>query len=103
MSLLSAFRRHVDKSKDKYRTIRELVESRGFDLEVHQVTTIDGYVLELHRIRNPFRNETSNPRPVLLQHGMASNSSHWLIADSESRLSKTGTLSKSPGQVRSVF
>ncbi|KAI1306442.1 Lipase member M [Halotydeus destructor] len=63
---------------DVKRTVRELVESRGFKLENHHVTTDDGYILTLHRLVNPHHNH-NNVRPLLLQHGFGSCSVHWMV------------------------
>ncbi|XP_046650053.1 gastric triacylglycerol lipase-like isoform X1 [Daphnia pulicaria] len=50
----------------------EIIRSRGYVCTVYQVTTADGYILELHRIG------FSNGRPVLLQHGLLSTDVDWI-------------------------
>ncbi|XP_063549205.1 lipase 3-like [Cydia strobilella] len=54
------------------------IKSQGYPAELHQVTTIDGYVLSLHRI--PYgRGGSPGPRPVVfVMHGLLSASSHFL-------------------------
>ena len=52
----------------------ELLRRRGYAAECHEVTTSDGYVLELHRIPNAGR------RPVLLQNGVFQTSATWMVA-----------------------
>lgn len=42
-------------------------------MEVHNVTTDDGYILELHRIPAPGK------QPVLLMHGIFDSSSAWVL------------------------
>lgn len=80
---------------DLYRDVPELISSRGFVCERHEVTTTDGYVLTLHRIVNPvLKSLESSPKknktisvvrshlldkPVILQHGLLSSSSDFII------------------------
>lgn len=33
--------------------VPELIKSRGFDAEIHTVRTVDGYYLDIHRIKLP--------------------------------------------------
>jgi len=68
-------------------TAPEIIQHRGYPVEIHRVTTADHYVLELHRIphgRLPYA-KTSG-RPVLLQHGVFSSSASWLINPTNSAL-----------------
>ena len=57
--------------------VPHLVNSRGFKLEVHYVTTPDGYILALHRLVNPLVRKVG--RPVMLQHGLVCTSREFLI------------------------
>ncbi|KAI1278114.1 Lipase member M [Halotydeus destructor] len=76
--VLSLFRTDVD--PDACRTTPELIESRGFKSESHKVTTEDGYILTMHRIVNPFiEKQGLEAYPILLQHGIAAHSGHWLL------------------------
>lgn len=69
-----------DADPDCNRTVPEIIESRGFRSETHKVSTADGYILTLHRIINPFVvRKQLETYPVLLQHGIAAHSGHWLI------------------------
>lgn len=63
---------------DENRSTVELIESRGFNSEVHTVTTKDNYMLIVHRIVNPLCQDQRKP-PVLLQHGILSSSADWVI------------------------
>lgn len=65
------------KDPDEERDSVQLIRSRGFDAEVYYVTTHDGYILCLHRIINPLVNATG--KPVILQHGLISSSSQFII------------------------
>lgn len=63
---------------DQFLDPMQLIESRGYVAESHEVTTLDGYILTLFRIVNPLI--TSGERkPVLLQHGLLSSSIDFLI------------------------
>lgn len=65
---------------DAQRTVPEIIESRGFKSETHKVLTKDGYILILHRIINPFVVKKGiDTEPILLGHGLAAHSGHWLI------------------------
>ncbi|CAI4231548.1 unnamed protein product [Auanema sp. JU1783] len=62
--------------------VPEIVNHWGYPVEIHDVVTEDGYILQLHRI--PYgkndTNQTSNNRPVVfLQHGLLCTSSIWLL------------------------
>lgn len=73
--------------EDCHRTIPEIIESRGFKCEVHTVTTNDGFVITLHRIINPLAKRLDiASSPVLLAHGLFSQSTHWLVASDDGHL-----------------
>ncbi|XP_066998921.2 lipase 3 [Anabrus simplex] len=68
-------------------TTPELIAKYGYPVESHMVTTEDGYILTLQRI--PYgRNSTSrtNRPPVLIQHGLLSQSSDWVVMGPEKAL-----------------
>ena len=58
-----------------------MIEHRGYRAEVHEVTTIDQYILSIHRILPPkTRPQTDNTKKaVYLQHGMVSNDHIWIM------------------------
>lgn len=64
----------------------QLIRSRGFDVEQHQVTTADGYILTVFRIVNRYLqngslpNGRTRPRPLILWHGIAVSSESWLFS-----------------------
>ena len=62
---------------DQFADVRTLVQSRGFLFEEHFVTTPDGYILAVHRIRHPHLQRYR--RPVILQHGVLCTSREFLI------------------------
>lgn len=63
---------------DATRTIEEIIISRGFKVEVHEVTTKDGYILTLHRIVNPALKTTGYP--VLCMHGFGGAAENFITA-----------------------
>lgn len=51
-------------------------------MEVHHVTTMDNYILELHRIGRP------NATAVLLAHGLLDSSATWVLMGPQKGLGK---------------
>lgn len=67
-------------------TTTEIIEGMGYPAEVHQVTTADGYVIELHRIP-PTASDAKESRPsVLLQHGILGSSADWVLNTADEAL-----------------
>ncbi|KAH8381039.1 hypothetical protein KR200_009727 [Drosophila serrata] len=66
----------------------ERIRSHGYPTETHEVVTEDGYVLTLFRIphSHKLRNEDKVRPPVLLQHGLFSNSDCWLSSGPDNSL-----------------
>jgi len=58
-------------------TAPEIIVKRGYPVEIHSVTTKDGYILELHRI--PPQNRENASKIVFLQHGLLDSSAAWII------------------------
>jgi lysosomal acid lipase/cholesteryl ester hydrolase len=57
--------------------ITNLIGNAGYQGEVHEVLTEDGYILKLHRINAKIANDR---KPVLLCHGILTNSVDFLIS-----------------------
>jgi len=57
-----------------------LIAKRGYPAETHKVVTEDGYILSIHRIPHGKGGQTGPRVPVLLQHGLMSNSADWVIS-----------------------
>lgn len=55
------------------------ITKRGYPAETHTVQTEDGYILELHRIPYGLSGPSENRPPVLLQHGLESQSGDWIV------------------------
>ena len=65
--------------EDENRTIEEIITSKGFKCEKHEVKTEDGYNLILFRIPGGKNCENgSQLPPVLLQHGIFDSSDGWV-------------------------
>ncbi|KAG5545657.1 hypothetical protein RHGRI_017965 [Rhododendron griersonianum] len=56
-----------------------MVEPQGYSCEKHTVTTTDGYILSLQRIPAGRSGVTADKPPVLLQHGVFSDATTWLV------------------------
>jgi len=77
-------------------TTPEIVAHRGYPVQVHFVTTEDGYILEVHRIPygrqgrgngNGKQKRKHKARPVVfLQHGLLCSSSDWIINPTDKAL-----------------
>ncbi|XP_028170213.1 lipase 3-like [Ostrinia nubilalis] len=61
--------------------VPELVRKYRYPLEVHSLTTEDGYILEMHRIpHGRDRNNVPGSRPIVfLMHGLLSSSADWVL------------------------
>lgn len=65
-----------------------LITKYGYPVEVHSVTTEDGYILAMHRI--PYgKSGPSRNRPIAyIQHGFISNSADPILTGPENALGK---------------
>ena len=76
-----SFQNH-NSDPDEYVSVVDLIKSKGFLAETHEVETIDGYILEVHRIiskETKNGKEGTNKPAVYLQHGLLDASSTWVI------------------------
>ncbi|XP_015376411.1 PREDICTED: lipase 3-like isoform X1 [Diuraphis noxia] len=65
----------------------EIIRNNGYDVEVHNVITADGYILELHRIpRSKSGQEPTRNHPVFIHHGILGTSADWVLAGAEMSL-----------------
>lgn len=74
----------------------------GYPGEHHSVVTADGYILGLYRI--PYGKkcpEQPNKPPVLVMHGLLSNSIDWIISGVDSGLGEHTILF--PGKIQLVM
>lgn len=61
---------------DVGKSMIEIVESRGYAIESHYVTTTDGYILTMFHL--VMQQTTEQLPPVLLQHGLLDSSYTWV-------------------------
>ncbi|XP_054743363.1 lipase 1 [Anastrepha obliqua] len=59
--------------EDSNLTVDKLIAKYGYPAEVHHVTTEDGYILTMHRIRR------QGAQPFFLQHGLVDSSAGYVI------------------------
>lgn len=65
---------------DEYRDIYQIIESRGYNYEIHEVLTDDDYILTLQRIVNPlFDQGNLKKTPVIMMHGFCLSAIDFLI------------------------
>jgi lysosomal acid lipase/cholesteryl ester hydrolase len=64
---------------DRFHSIETIITENGFEFEQHEVTTLDGYILTLHRI-------PGNGSPILLQHGIEDSTMEWIINSEDKAL-----------------
>ncbi|KAH8379890.1 hypothetical protein KR009_007824 [Drosophila setifemur] len=64
------------------------IRSHGYPAETHELVTEDGYVLTLFRIpySHKLKNQNEKRSPVLLMHGLFSNSDCWLCSGPDNSL-----------------
>ncbi|KAH8410630.1 hypothetical protein KR009_007733 [Drosophila setifemur] len=58
---------------DSTLSVDKLIAKYGYEAEVHHVTTEDGYILTMHRIRK------QGAQPFLLQHGLVDSSAGFVV------------------------
>ncbi|XP_039502019.1 lipase 1 [Drosophila santomea] len=59
--------------QDSTLSVDKLIAKYGYEAEVHHVTTEDGYILTMHRIRK------QGAPPFLLQHGLVDSSAGFVV------------------------
>ncbi|XP_059352014.1 lipase lipl-1-like [Daphnia carinata] len=77
-ALFKSWRKKADRlptNEERSYTPPQGIKNRGYPVEIHQVTTDDGYILELHRI--PPNSSTTPKKVVFLQHGVLQTSGVW--------------------------
>uniref|UniRef100_A0A8D8WS60 Lipase 3 n=1 Tax=Cacopsylla melanoneura TaxID=428564 RepID=A0A8D8WS60_9HEMI len=61
----------------------EIIRRNGYPVEIHSVTTDDGYILEMHRIpggKGINRKADPKKKPVFVLHGLLTTSADWVLA-----------------------
>ncbi|EZA48594.1 hypothetical protein DMN91_011689 [Ooceraea biroi] len=76
--------------EDAKLTTLEIVKKYGYNGELHTVVTVDGYILELHRITGRIQAATNSSdvqKPVaFLMHGLLCSSAAWVLTGPEKSL-----------------
>ncbi|XP_023943659.2 lipase 1-like [Bicyclus anynana] len=78
-------KRHLGYHEDSYLNFTEIATKYGFDCEEHAITTEDGYILTVFRIRRRDCARYKRP-PVILMHGLLQSADSWLDAGPKSGL-----------------
>nr|QJE50404.1 lipase 3 [Diaphanosoma celebensis] len=76
-------------SPEAYMTSPEIIRYRGYPVEIHQIVTEDGYILEVHRIPyglSAASRTNRTKRSVFLQHGLFDSDADWIINPSDKAL-----------------
>ncbi|CAD6196062.1 unnamed protein product [Caenorhabditis auriculariae] len=80
--LLTAAVGAVDHDPEMHETTPQIIMRWGYPAMIYDVTTEDGYILELHRIPYGKTNVTwpNGKKPVIfMQHGLECSSSNWIV------------------------
>lgn len=64
--------------------VPEIVRRHGYPIEVHNVTTDDGYILTVFRIPYGRHGNTTSRKPIFLQHGITLNGGAFVIMGEKS-------------------
>ncbi|KJE94109.1 lysosomal acid lipase/cholesteryl ester hydrolase [Capsaspora owczarzaki ATCC 30864] len=84
LSLVAAVALAAD--PDEHRPCPELITSKGYPLETHNVTTADGYILTCFRIPASRTGAKPTRGPVILAHGVMDSSNTWVMNNAEESL-----------------
>jgi pimeloyl-ACP methyl ester carboxylesterase len=76
LSVTSAPSERAKSDPDQGLNTTELIKSKGYPVEDHDVHTLDGYILDVQRIPS---SQPGPKRTVFLQHGLADSSSTWAV------------------------
>ncbi|KAE8881712.1 hypothetical protein PF003_g34375 [Phytophthora fragariae] len=76
----------VDVDSDAGLNTAQIIQARGYEVELHKITTADRYVLTMHRIPKSYDETqsgsaaaTNKPVVILLQHGLLDSSYTWVL------------------------
>lgn len=66
-----------------------MIKKNGYNVEIHNVVTEDGYVLELHRIPKSKKGHLpTRNHPVFFHHAFLSSSAEWVYGGANASLCK---------------
>lgn len=71
----------ANEDADACRNVSEMIRSRGFEAEEHDITTKDGYIITIQRVINPLvaKEYRARKRPVILQPGVSITGADYII------------------------
>lgn len=58
----------------------QIIRKHGYPVEIHQISTEDGYITEAYRIPHGKRSPKPGAEPVLLLHGQCGSSENFIIS-----------------------
>ena len=73
-------------SDDQFKTFQQIANENGFRVEVYQVVTYDGYILQVYRIPGKLTetDRSDAPKPaILLQHALVMDMMVWIMNEPE--------------------
>nr|XP_056705583.1 lysosomal acid lipase/cholesteryl ester hydrolase-like [Euleptes europaea] len=71
--------RNRDENPEVHMNVSEVICYQGYPSEDYEILTEDGYYLTIYRIPFGKKNQTRDPKPVvLLQHGLFTEASSWI-------------------------
>ncbi|KAL3273106.1 hypothetical protein HHI36_014560 [Cryptolaemus montrouzieri] len=56
-----------------------MIQSYGYPVEFHEITTEDGYILNMHRIPHGRVGSQVNEKPILLMHGLFGQGENYVV------------------------
>ena len=59
--------------------LENLIRNSSYSLDIHKITTSDGYILTAWRIQSKRTPKQMSPHPVLLVHGLLDCSFSWFV------------------------
>ncbi|ENN79470.1 hypothetical protein YQE_04114, partial [Dendroctonus ponderosae] len=65
-------------------TAIDIIKEAGYPVEIHTVTTEDGYILNMHRIPHNGKETSASKGPILLVHGLLLSSADWVVTREKS-------------------
>lgn len=88
MELLIA-KRLIGKDKTKFfDDVDALIETAGYQSEVHVVETEDGFLLKVHRILPKQKSEPAKLNPVFCMHGLLGTAANYLVIGPKNSIRK---------------
>ncbi|XP_045465370.1 lipase 1-like isoform X2 [Harmonia axyridis] len=61
--------------------IDQMLEKHGYPVEIHEISTKDGYLLTLFRVPHGKNDTEVNPKPILMMHGLAGTAYNFVFTE----------------------